>query len=311
MKNDLSISVICPLYKSENYVVDLYFELEKTLKTITNKFEIIYVNDASPDNSLTKSLTLFEKVNNLKIIDLSYNFGQHKALITGIKESKYDLIFIMDADLEEDPKNIIDFVNEYESDKSFDLIYGVQKSRKGGFIERYSGWLFYFFFNKTTGLGKSESPTPFRLMTRKYANSLCEYKEYDFFFHGLSIITGYKQKAKPIEKENSSKTSYSFVKKIKFLTNSITSFSSAPLKFIFGLGLFFLITSFVLISYHLYRYFIFGNPIEGWSSLFISIWFFGGLIMFSMGIIGIYLSRIFIQVKNRPFTVIKDIYEKN
>lgn len=307
----MKISVVCPLYNSAQYILELYKRIDDVLTSENDKYEIVFVIDGSPDNSLGVALQLFSEKKNIVLVELSRNFGQHKALMTGLEYTSGDLIFIMDADLEESPENIQFFMNEYINDPSFDVIYGVQVDRKGGWVERKSGELFYSMFARVSGLGDSkESPTPFRLMTRKYVDAILRYSETEFFFHGVSKHVGFKQKPFTITKCNSSKTTYTFRKKVSLFINSITSFSNKPLIFIFYLGLLVSTLSFFFIFFFILRYFLYGTALEGWNSIFISVWMLGGLIIFCMGIIGVYLSKVFLEVKNRPFTIVKNVYKK-
>lgn len=307
----MKISLVTSLYNSSEYIDKFYQRAKETLQKITNDFEIIFVNDCSPDNSLVVALNIYNKdQSHLRIIDLSINSGQHKALLTGLRYATGDLIFMMDSDLEEDPELMEIFWREYSNSKEdIDVIYGIQSSRKGTWFEQWSGKLFYKMFNLLSPINSSMNPTPFRLMTKRYVDAIIEFKEREVFFLGISLLTGFNQKSLLIEKHNSSPSSYNFFKKINQFVNAITSFSNKPLTFIFYFGGIISMMAFFYLLIILFQYFFLGFRVAGWTSLVVSIWLVGGIIIFCLGIIGIYLSKIFIEVKNRPYTIIKKIYE--
>jgi len=307
----MDISVVTSLYRSEKHVKELHFKLFNVLSSITNDFEIIFVNDFSPDLSLEYSKEIISNQNSkLKVIDLSRNFGQHKALMTGIEMAKGEIIFMMDSDLEENPDEIKRFYELYKGEyQNVDVIYGVQENRKGRFLEKRIGFIFHIVFGFLLKKDLKSTPTPFRLMTRKYVNNLIKFKEKEFFFLGISFLVGFEQVGVPIVKNKSSKTSYNFIKRFHQSFNAIVSFSDSPLKIVFFTGIFVFILSLIHIFYLFIRYFYLGVGVEGWISIMTSIWFIGGIIICSIGIVGIYISKIFHEVKNRPFTIIKNIYE--
>lgn len=307
----MKISVVTSLYNSFNYIDEFYSRVTSVLETITLDYEVVFVNDASPDESLKKALNIYKlKDSKLKIIDLSINSGQHKALMTGLKYSKGDVVFMMDSDMEEDPSLIKKFWDIYiNSTEEVDVVYGKQLIRKGQFFERISGNIFYKLFNILSPIKTPKNPVPFRLMTRRYVDSLIEFQEREVFFLGISLLAGYNQIAVEIDKKSNSPTNYNLKKKINQFVNAITSFSSKPLIYIFYSGFFISTFSFIYLMYTLLKFFIWGIGVEGWTSLIVSIWLVGGVVIFCLGIIGIYLSKIYSEVKNRPYTIIKKIYE--
>lgn len=307
----MKISVVTSLYHSAEHIEELYFRVRNTLAKITADYEIILVNDGSPDNSLDTALSIYNKENSkLKIVDLSRNYGQHKALLTGLKYATGDIIFMMDSDLEEDPELIERFWNEYiNSKEEIDVIFGVQSIRKGKFLEKWSGKIFYKLFNLLSAVKVIDNPTPFRLMTKRYVNALLEFREREVFFLGISLLAGFKQKAIGIDKHNFSPSGYSFFKKNKQSIDAITSFSNKPLLFIFYLGVITSLLAFIFLVSVFVLFIFYGVRVEGWMSIIASIWVVGGVIILCLGIIGIYLSKIFIEVKRRPYTIIKNIYE--
>ena len=307
----MRISVVSSLYNSAEFIPELHRRLCETLDRITADYEIILVNDGSPDASLAVALKIIEKgQSHLKLIDLARNCGQHKALITGLKHATGDFVFMMDSDLEEEPEWIELFWAEYQKFKAeVDVIYGVQSTRRGKLYERLSGRTFYKVFNLLSSVKVQNNPTPFRLMTRRYVDALIQFKEQEVFFLGISLLAGFEQRSILVEKHNSISTTYNIIKKIDQFINAITSFSKRPLMFVFYLGAIISLLSFIFLLVILAQYIFFGIGVEGWTSLIVSIWLVGGIVIFCTGIIGIYLSKIFIEVKNRPYSIIKKVYE--
>jgi putative glycosyltransferase len=296
------------MYHSSSYINEFYKRITKEAKKITDNYEIIFVDDGSPDDSLQKAIGLYKKDKKVKVIELSRNFGHHKAIMTGLRYAKGEFVFLIDIDLEEEPELLGKFWAELQKDKTIDVVYGVQEKRKGGWFERWSGSLFWNMINFLSSINIPKNMVTARLMTKKYNNELLKYQEKELFIGGIWADVGFNQKAYTIKKLSSSTTTYTLKRKISLFINSLTSFSSKPLVYIFNLGLFITLVSFMFILKLIYNKIFLDIAFEGWTSIIVSIWFFGGLIILLLGIIGIYLSKVFIEVKNRPFSVIKKLY---
>jgi putative glycosyltransferase len=305
----MELSIVTTMYYSSPYLNEFYERITKEAEKITNDYEIIFVDDGSPDDSLDKAVKIQKNDSKVKVIELSRNFGHHKAIMTGLSHANGEYIFLIDIDLEEEPELLSKFWNEINSHNNIDAVYGVQEIRKGKIFERWSGNLFYKIFNKLTSVKIPKNLVTCRLTNKKYNEALISFKEQEIFLAGLWVLLGFKQLPIKIKKHSYSKTTYSFSKKVSITLNAIFSFSNTPLKFIFYLGISISIISSLYIFYLLFNKFFYNIAITGWTSIVISIWFLGGLIIFSLGIIGIYLSKIFIETKNRPYTIIKEIYE--
>jgi len=283
--------------------------MTKAAKKITDNYEIVFVNDGSPDDSLRKVVELYEKDKHLKVIDLSRNFGHHKAMMTGLRQTKGDFVFLIDSDLEEDPELLGDFWGKLQKDTSLDVVYGVQESRKGGRFERWSGDAFYWLFNKLSDITLPRNVVTARLTTKRYNDALVQHTEQEMFMAGLWVITGFKQAPQVVHKATHSETTYSIRHKFGLLLNFVTSFSNFPLKLVLYTGFSISLFAAIFIGIIVFNKFFFGVAIEGWSSLIASVWFLGGMILFSVGTVGLYISKIFLETKRRPYTIIKDIYE--
>jgi putative glycosyltransferase len=306
----MDLSIVTTAYYSAPHLEEFYRRSCAVADKITRSFEVIIVNDGSPDNSLDVALTIFQKDPRVRIIDLSRNFGHHKALMTGLAHSCGDLVFLLDSDLEEDPELLETFYQKL-STTGADVVFGVQERRKGKLFERLSGFLFLKVFN---ALSSHPLPANFitaRLMNRRYVSALLQHREREMLLAGLWALTGFTQIPATVPKHSKDSSTYNTRMKIGHAVNAITSFSDKPLVIIFYLGCVILSLSSVAALYLIIRRVFFGTLLLGWASLIVSIWMLGGLTIFCLGIIGIYLAKIFIEVKQRPYSIVKDIYERD
>lgn len=231
--------------------------------------------------------------------------------MTGLSHAKGELVFLIDSDLEEEPELLGQFWDELQNEKDVDVVYGAQEIRKGSWFEKFSGDFFYKLFNKISHINLPRNLITCRLTTSEYNQALISHKEREIFLAGLWMISGFKQKELIVKKHSHSETTYSIKHKLSVLFNSLTSFSNFPLKVIFYMGLVISSISFIYISFIFFRKLLFDVSIQGWTSLIVSVWFLGGLILFSIGTIGIYISKIFTETKQRPYTIIRKKYERN
>lgn len=306
----MDLSIVTTMYYSSPYIQEFYDRICAVAKKITEDYEIILVNDGSPDDSLDIAVSLYEKDPKVRVIDLSRNFGHHKAMMTGLMHSKGELVFLIDCDLEEEPELLERFYAEHKKNDDVDVVYGVQKARKGGFFEKISGNIFYWLFNLFSSYPVPSNLVTTRLMSKRYIDSLVKHKDREVFMAGLWAITGFKQVPLMVTKHDKGKSSYNLRRKISILVNSITSFSNKPLLLIFYLGSIIFFISSLAALYLVIRRVFFGVLLAGWSSLMVTIWLLGGLTIFCVGVIGIYLSRVFMETKERPYTIIRQIYER-
>ncbi len=307
----MKLSIVTTLYNSAPYIKEFYDRIKNETNNINLNYEIIFVNDGSPDNSLEIAKNIQIQDNKVSIIDLSRNFGHHRAMITGLSYTSGDYIFLIDCDLEEEPELLSKFLDQIQKDSDLDVIYGVQKTRKGGFNEKWTGALFYKTLNFLSDIKITENVILARIMSRRYLNNLLKHTERELSFFGIAAMTGFKQETIIVNKKNKGSTTYSLKKKINLAINYITSLTSKPLVYIFYLGLSVTALSLVYLVYSVCEKLLFGIDVQGWISIMISIWFFGGLIIFCLGIIGMYLSKIFLEVKKRPYSIVKSIYSND
>jgi len=305
----MKISFVATLYQSGPYIEEFYHRASAVARQLTEDYEIVFVNDGSPDDSLARAISITKTDRHVIVVDLSRNFGHHKAMMTGLAQARGDKIFLIDTDLEEEPEWLLSFMEKMKTDQC-DVVFGVQKKRKGRLFERWSGHLYYKIFRAITGLDVPTNETTARLMSRRYVDALLRFEERELEISGLWFITGFDQRAQIVKKLNTSESTYTFGKKIALAVNSITSFSNKPLIGIFYVGLIILLFGFSYTSYLIVQWLIDATPVSGWTSVMVSIWLLGGLILSAVGVVGIYLAKVFSETKRRPYTIIREIYGK-
>ncbi len=306
MKPSVELSVVTTLYCSSPYVAEFYRRATAAAQALTTDYEIILVNDGSPDDGLAVVIAFQRQDPHVVIVDLSRNFGHHKALLTGLSYARGNHIFLIDSDLEEDPEWLLPFHETLRSRNS-DVVYGVQERRKGAIFERFTGWLFYTLFNYLTNTPLPFDATTARLMTRRYVDSLLRYQEREIFVHGLWPHAGYLQIPIKVTKRSKGITTYTFARKISLVVDAITSFSNKPLVFIFYTGLLLSLGAGSYIVWLLQLRLFHSIPLTGWASLIVSIWFLGGLTILFIGVLGIYLAKVFSETKQRPRAIVRQV----
>jgi putative glycosyltransferase len=303
----MRLSIVSTLYASEPYVEEFCRRVAASASQITAEFEIL-VNDGSPDGAREVALDVRRRNPHVKVIDLARNFGHHKAMMTGLAHARGELVFLIDSDLEESPELLLEFAGEMERARA-DVVFGVQEKRRGQWFERWTGALYYKLFNAITSQPIPRNLLTVRLMTQRYVRALVAHQEREINIGALWAFTGFDQVPLPVDKPRKGTTTYNVRRKIAHMVNSITSFSSSPLVFIFYLGVSISVLSAVFGTYLIIRRLFFGVLMEGWPSLIVSVWFLGGLTLLCIGIIGVYLAKVFTEVKQRPYTVIREVFE--
>ncbi len=307
----MKLSIVATLYRSEPYIHEFCDRSAEAAKQLVGEdYEIVLVNDGSPDQSLAVAVALSQEDPHLKVIDLSRNFGHHKAMMTGLTYADADYIFLIDSDLEEAPEWLLDFYPQLKAEDC-DVVYGVQYQRKGNLFERLTGQWFYTLFQALTGLALPRNVVTARLMTHRYVKALLSHREREVFMAGLWHITGFFQRPQHVTKQSTSETTYTFRRKMSLLINSVTSFSNTPLIGIFYVGLTIFLIASLFTLYLVVNRLFFAKPLSGWTSVMASIWLLGGLVISFIGVIGIYLSKIFSETKQRPYTIVRRIYGKS
>jgi putative glycosyltransferase len=306
----VKLSVVTTLYYSERYLQEFYTRVHDGLVKISNDYEIIFVNDGSPDNASAAVLELQRHDPKVVLVDLSRNFGHHQAIFTGLQNAQGDYVFLIDCDLEEDPELLHTFWQKMQDDPGIDVVYGVQSKRKGGMFERTSGALFYKILNGLSDFEYPSNTLTARLMNKKYVNAVTSFTERTLDVWAIFVLAGFNQVSVTVQKKSKGSTTYTFAKKVKRSLEIITSISHRPLYVIFFIGSAWSLISAVGLLVILVKKWMYGVDIEGWASIMASLWLIGGIITFLLGVIGIYLSKMFLEIKGRPITIIKTIYKR-
>jgi putative glycosyltransferase len=307
MSNDVRLSVVTSMFQSSPFLEEFYSRTVRAISAISSSYEIIFVNDGSPDDSLAVALRIRERDSRVRIIDLSRNFGHYRALMTGLAHARGDLIFLVDCDLEEEPEWLLRF-HETLRRTSADVIYGVQSARKGGLVERMSGAVFYTLLNRMLSDPIPRNVITARLMTQRYVRALVQHLDREICLAALWVITGFDQRPIEVVKGSRPGSSYSVRARVSSLVSAVTSFSNRPLIYIFYLGT--VVVTLAVLAGLVIGILALRNgvAVAGYPSLIISIWFLGGLTLFSIGIVGVYLAKVFTETKNRPYTVVRAEY---
>ncbi len=303
------ISIVVPCFNEEKNIT-LVFNAVKQLfaEKITAEYEVIFVDDGSTDNTLNLLRELRTTNNAVKYISFSRNFGKEAALYAGIKNATGDFVAVMDADLQDPPELLYDMYRELKTGK-FDCIAARRVNRKGEpKIRSFFARMFYKLINKVSEVQLVDGARDFRLMNKKYVDALLKLSEYNRFSKGLFDWVGFKTKW--LEYQNTTRkngeTKWSFWKLFKYSVNGIVAFSSLPLYICSLLGVIMCAVSFLAIIFIIVRQLIFGGSVAGWPSLVCIIVLIGGLLMLGIGILGFYLSKIYLEVKNRPIYISRE-----
>jgi putative glycosyltransferase len=306
----VKLSIVGTLYQSRESINEFYYRTMKAAEAITNDVELVLVNDGSPDDGLDLALALHRTDPRVVVVDLARNFGHHKAMMTGLAHATGDLVFLIDSDLEEPPEDLALFYRRYALGDC-DVVYGVQQTRRGGATDRATGALYFSLLDALSDRPVPRNLVTSRLMTRDYVRALVSHRDREFIMSDLWQVTGFRQQPIVVEKLSLSPSTYSLRKRIALAVKHVTTTSTKLLYLVLYVGLLIFGLSIAVILYYLGRYFTSGIPVDGYTSLIVSIWFFGGLITLILGILGIYIASIMVETKRRPYTIVRRIHRAN
>lgn len=298
------ISVVIPVYKAEDSLHELYRRLKDSLETITKDFEIIMVEDCGGDRSWDIIVELANLDKRVKGIQFSRNFGQHYGITAGLDNCDGDWVIVMDCDLEDKPEEISKLYAKAQ--QGYDVVLGKRMNRKHGLIKKLTSGLFYKFFNYLANIDYNAQVGNFRIISRKVVENFRLMREQLRFFGGIILWMGFPTTYVDVEhgKRFAGKSTYNYQKLLKLAIETIIAYSDKPLKLsiIFGFSI-----AFLAFNYGIYIIMLAlskGMSVQGWSSLIVSIYFIGGIIIANLGIIGIYLGKTFNESKKRPLYII-------
>lgn len=300
------ISVVIPVYGCKSSLEELCERLEKTLLTIIPDYEIILVNDASPDNSWEMITKLSEANQNIKGINLSRNFGQHNAITAGLDYAEGDWVVVMDCDLQDRPEEIPKLYEKLL--EGYEVVFGNRVIRQDKWLKRKASQFFYKIYDYLTDRVSDHTVANFSMSSKKVIDGFRQMREQNRLFPLFIQWMGYRTAYVPIEHNNRKhgKSTYSIRKLITLGTDVLISQSNKPLRFSIQFGFLISLISLMFGGYLFIKYFFLAEPVQGWTSVMVSIFFVSGLLFFNLGIIGLYIGKIFNETKDRPLYLIQD-----
>lgn len=307
-----ALSVVSTLYRSEPYLEEFYRRMVSAAEGLDASFEIVLVDDGSPDRAAHQARGLVERDPRVVLVELSRNFGHHQAIVAGLSQARGERVFIIDCDLEEQPEWLGPFAAEMERSGA-DVVFGINTVRKGAWARRWLGGLFWRLFNALSEIRVPPNPCTVRLVSRRYVDALLPLPDRNLFLAGNFAWLGFDQRGLPVEKDQRrTRSSYTPARLAGLFLDAITSFTSYPLRLIFECGVVVasisVLAGAALLAYKLAR----PEAISlGWPSLILSIWFLSGVIIAFLGVIGIYLSKVFNETKGRPLYIVRAVRRGN
>jgi glycosyltransferase involved in cell wall biosynthesis len=303
------ISIISPVYRAERILDKLVYQIRDTLHEIGVTFEIILVDDRSPDNSWEVMKQLSTKFPEVKSIRLSRNFGQHPAIMAGLTKAKGEWVVVMDCDLQDQPEEINALYKK--AIEGYDMVLASREVRKDNFFKILSSKIFARLYGYLTDSNFDNSVANFGIYNKKVIEEVLNMNDFIKSFPLFVQWVGFNKTIIKVEhaKRNSGKSSYTYRKLLSLAFNTIISFSNKPLKLVVKFGLLISILSLIIGILNLYQYSIGKISVVGYSSLIISIWLLSGIIITIIGVVGIYVGKIFDQVKDRKAFIIDKIID--
>ena len=306
------ISIVVPMYNEQESLGILYKELNRVTDTLPEyEFEYLFVNDGSSDATLAEIRQFAEKDKRVRYVSFSRNFGKEAALYAGLKNATGDYVATMDADLQDPPALLPQMIAMIEAGDC-DNVATRRVNRKGEPpIRSFFAKCFYKVMRHLSHIEIADGARDYRLMSRAMVDSIVSVSEYNRFSKGIFAWVGYETKWLEFEnvERSAGETKWSFWKLVRYSFDGIINFSDTPIRISSYLGLLLTVLSFVAIIMEVIRALVFGDPVAGWPSLVCIITFIGGIQLFCMGIIGMYLSSVFFQSKNRPIVIVKKVYK--
>lgn len=306
----MKLSIVIPVYGCRNALDELYSRLTKEILKITKNYEIILVNDNCPQNSWEVVNKICDKDKKVVGINLARNFGQMKAIMAGLDYSSGDYVVVMDCDLQDRPEEIINLYNKIN--EGYDVVFARRKNRKDNFLKKFVSNIFYKIYSYATDQPYDETLCNFSISKRIVIDNYCKMREAHRAFVMYIKWLGFKQGTIDVvhDKRYEGKSSYNLKKRINMAMDILFSQSDKILKFIVGFGFVLTILSLIYIVYLIIKQFVCPSSIVGWTSTIVTICFIGGMLMTVIGIVGLYVGNIFMEVKQRPLYIVKEIKNK-
>ncbi|MEZ4874040.1 MAG: glycosyltransferase family 2 protein [Flavobacteriaceae bacterium] len=300
------ISVVVPVYYSEKTLRELQERVAQTIQKMGLEWELILVNDASPDDSWEVIKDLASSQKNTIGLNLSRNFGQHYAISAGLSEATGDWVVVMDGDLQDVPEEIEKLYQKAQ--EGFDVVLAQRKERNDGWFKKFFSKTFYALLSYLSGVTYDAQVGNFGVYHKKVINTISSLPEKNRFFPSMVKWVGFRQTSIEVShaERKEGKSSYNFKKLLNLSLDIVLSYSDKPLRIVIKLGLLITFTALVISFITLYRWYQGDIEVMGYTSLILSIWLLSGIIIFVLGMVGLYIGKIFENVKDRPTFIIKE-----
>lgn len=302
----MKISIVSPIYKAGNIVEELVRQIVENVETLTSEFEIILVNDASPDDSWMKIREICHIDSRVKGINLSRNFGQHYAITAGLSYASGEWVVVMDCDLQDRPDEIPNLYSK--ALEGWDSVFAQRVERQDSFFKRMSSKCFYGLFSYLTETMQDSSVANFGIYNRKVIKAILSMQDSVRYFPTMAQWVGYDKCYLPVRHSErlEGTSSYSINRLFKLAFDNVIAFSDKPLKLVVKFGFFLSFMSLCIAFYFIVRYLLGDIIVIGFASMIVSIWFLSGMIVMLIGIVGIYIGKVFDNTKMRPVFIVKE-----
>lgn len=306
----MDISVVIPVYGCKGAIPELYRRLVNSLEKITMQFEIIMVNDCCPQNSWEEIIKLCDSDDRVVGINMARNFGQIKAITAGLDNANGEWVVVMDCDLQDRPEEIINLYNKAQ--EGYEVVFARRVNRQDKFLKKLLSKVFYKVYDYFTDGNMDSTICNFSISKKIVIDNYCKMREQNRAFTMFIKWLGFRQTSIDVEHNERAegKSSYNLKRRFKLAFEIITSQSNKPLRVSVTVGAIMAAASFLYVIYRTLYYYITGVSITGWTSIIVSIYLVGGLLLMNLGIVGIYLGNVFNEVKNRPLYIIKECVNK-
>ena len=300
----MELSIVSPIYRGEKMLDELVRRIIDSVKDITDDYEIVLVNDCSPDNSWEKIVQLCNENKKVKGVNLSRNFGQHYAITAGLSKTSGNGVVVMDCDLQDRPEEI---PNLYAKTKEgFDSVFAQRVERQDTFMKRLSSAAFYFVFSFLTDSKQDKSVANFGIYNRKVVNAILSMGDSIRYFPIMAQWVGFRKGYMPVQhaERQVGSSSYSFFKLIRLASDNMIGFSDKPLRLMLTFGFYVVIGSLLVALYYFVKWCLGLIVVDGFTTMVISLWLIAGILTMMLGITGLYIGKIFDRVKGRPVFII-------
>ncbi|MFC7747719.1 glycosyltransferase family 2 protein [Lentibacillus kimchii] len=302
---DTLISIVVPVYGCRTCLEELCRRIIKTVEAIPAEMEIILVNDASPDHAWETIQELHTQDSRIKGIDFARNFGQHHAITAGLDYAEGDWVVVIDCDLQDRPEEIQTLYNK--ALEGYEVVFGKRVHRQDKWLKRKLSQVFYKIYDYFSGKSTDHTIANFSISQKKVIRAFQQLREQNRFFPIFIQWMGYKTQSVAVEHNarKEGKTSYNLGKLVTLATDAIVSQSNKPLRLSIQFGFLLALASLIYGLYLIAGYFFLNQPVQGWTSVMVSIYFIGGMTFFNFGILGLYIGKIFNETKGRPLYLIR------